>query len=67
MSNYICYRVPGGCYFFTVNLLERKKHLLTEYIELLRHAFRTVKQQRPFHIDVIVILPEHLHCILTLP
>ncbi len=67
MSNYVRYRVPGGCYFFTVNLLERKKHLLTEHIELLRHAFRTVKQQRPFHIDAIGILPEHLHCILTLP
>ena len=67
MSNYIRYRVPGGCYFFTVNLLERKKHLLTEHIELLRHAFRTVKQQRPFHIDAIVILLEHLYCILTLP
>ncbi len=67
MSNYLRYRVPGGCYFFTVNLLERKKHLLTEHIDLLRHAFRTVKQQRPFHIDAIVILPEHLHCILTLP
>jgi putative transposase len=67
MSNYVRYRVPGGCYFFTVNLLERKKHLLTEHIEPLRHAFRTVKQQHPFHIDAIVILPEHLHCILTLP
>jgi putative transposase len=67
MSNYVRYRVPGGCYFFTVNLLERKKHLLTEHIEPLRHAFRTVKQQRPFHIDAIVFLPEHLHCILTLP
>ncbi|MEZ5673479.1 MAG: transposase [Thiotrichaceae bacterium] len=67
MSNYLRYRIPGGCYFFTVNLLERKRHLLTEHIDLLRHAFRTVKQQRPFHIDAIVILPEHLHCILTLP
>jgi len=66
MSNYIRYRVPGGCYFFTVNLLERQKKLLTENIELLRYAFRQVKQQRPFYIDAIVILPEHLHCILTL-
>ena len=67
MSNYIRYRVSGGCYFFTVNLLERKQKLLTENIELLRHAFRKTKQQRPFKIDAIVILPEHLHCILTLP
>jgi putative transposase len=67
MSNYLRYRVHGGCYFFTVNLLERNKHLLTEHIGLLRHAFRTVKQKHPFYIDAIVILPEHLHCILTLP
>jgi len=67
MSNYLRYRVPGGCYFFTVNLLDRKKHLLIEHIDLLRHAFQSVKQQHPFHIDAIVILPEHLHCIMTLP
>lgn len=67
MSNYVRCRLPGGCYFFTVNLLERKKQLLTEHIGLLRDALRTVKQQQPFHIDAIVILPEHLHCILTMP
>jgi len=67
MSHYLRYRVPGGCYFFTVNLLERDQSLLTEHIDALRHAFRTVKQRRAFHIDAIVILPEHLHCILTLP
>ncbi len=67
MSNYLRYRVPGGCYFFTVNLLDRKKHLLIEHIDLLRHAFQSVKQQYPFHIDATVILPEHLHCIMTLP
>ena len=67
MLNYLRYRVAGRCYFFTVNLLERKQHLLTDHIDLLRYAFRKVKQQRPFHIDAIVILPEHLHCILTLP
>jgi len=40
-------------------------NILTENIELLRYAFR--KTKRPFNIDSIVILPEHLHCILTLP
>ncbi len=44
MSNYIRYRVPGGCYFFTVNLLERKQKLLIENIESLRYAFRKTKQ-----------------------
>lgn len=67
MPNYRRNRVPGGCYFFTVNLLERRKHLLTQHIDILREAFRKTKQQRPFHFDAIVILPEHLHCVLTLP
>lgn len=67
MSHYLRNRVLGGCYFFTVNLLERKKHLLTEHIDSLRHAFRSVKEKRPFHLDACVILPEHLHCIMTLP
>lgn len=30
MSNYIRYRIPGGCYFFTVNLLERNNTLLVD-------------------------------------
>ena len=67
MSNYRRYRVSGGCYFFTVNLLERNKHLLVEHVDLLREAVRITKQQRPFHINAWVVLPEHLHCIWTLP
>ena len=61
----------GNCrqrsYFFTVALLERRRHLLTENIDVLRDAFRTVRKERPFSIDAIVVLPEHLHCIWTLP
>ena len=67
MPHYIRAYVPGGTYFFTVNLLERKRHLLVEHIEALRNAFRIVKQQRSFRIDAIVILPDHLHCIWTMP
>lgn len=67
MPHYICAYVPGGTYFFTVNLLERKRCLLVEHIEALRNAFRIVKQQRPFRIDAIVILPDHLHCIWAMP
>jgi putative transposase len=36
-------------------------------IDELRAAFRYVKERHPFRIEAIVILPEHLHCILTLP
>lgn len=67
MSNYRRYRVPGGTYFFTVNLLERDKSLLVDHIDNLRLAIRKVKQKRPFHIDAWVVLPDHMHCIWTLP
>ena len=67
MPNYVRYRVPGGCYFFTVNLWKRQQHLLIEHVHLLREAFRICQAKKPFHIDAIVILPEHLHCIWTLP
>ncbi|MCB2262269.1 MAG: transposase [Candidatus Thiosymbion ectosymbiont of Robbea hypermnestra] len=68
MTGYRRWRVPGGCYFFTVNLARRKNNsLLVQHINLLRKAFRKVKQAHPFHLDAVVVLPEHLHCVLTLP
>ena len=67
MTNYRRYRIDGGTYFFTVNLAERQRSLLTERIDTLREAFREVKNAHPFVIDAVVILPEHLHTIWTLP
>ena len=67
MPDYRRYRVPGGSYFFTVNLHDRNSNLLTRHIDLLRHAIHQVRQQRPFHIDAWVVLPDHMHCIWTLP
>ena len=61
MSNYLHYRILGGCYFFTVNLLERNNTLLVNHIDLLRESVRARKQKRPFHIDAWVVLPEHMH------
>jgi putative transposase len=61
-------KITGGSYFFTVNCAERKGvRTLTENIEFLRQSFRKVKQSHPFKIDAIMVLPEHLHCVLTLP
>jgi putative transposase len=40
---------------------------LVEKIDLLRTAFRYVKERKPYRIDAIVIMPDHLHCIWTLP
>lgn len=68
MSNYHRYRVPGGCYFFTVNLHERYPNdLLVKYVDTLRAVVRDIRQTWPFHIDAWVILPDHMHCIWTLP
>ncbi len=67
MPSYIRAYVPGGTYFFTVALLERQRHLLTDHIENLRMSFRQVKTKRPFKIEAIVIMPDHLHCLWTLP
>ncbi len=67
MPDYRRNRVPGGTYFFTVNLLDRNSRLLVEKVDVLREAVRTVRGGPPFYIDAWVVLPEHLHCIWTLP
>lgn len=68
MPNYRRAYLPGGTYFFTVNLLERRNnHLLIQHIDLLRAVVRQVKHSQPFHIDAWVVLSEHMHCIWTLP
>jgi putative transposase len=67
MPNYIRAFIPGGTFFFTVNLLERRRRLLTEYIDDLRTVFADARRRRPFTIDAIVVLPDHLHSVWTLP
>ncbi|MFB2917076.1 REP-associated tyrosine transposase [Aerosakkonema funiforme] len=61
-------KIEGGTYFFTVVTHNRRKFLCQpDNISLLRNAFRYVMEQHPFKIDAIVVLPEHIHSILTLP
>ena len=67
MPNYRRAFAPGGCWFFTANLLDRKSRLLTEEIDTLRDATRRVRQRFPFQIDAFVVLPDHLHAVWTLP
>lgn len=60
--------VEGGTYFFTLVTYNRQKIFdLPTNVSLLRNAFRSVMQQHPFIIDAFVLLPDHLHCIWTLP
>ena len=58
----------GGCYFFTL-VTERRQSLLTlpGNMERLREAFRRERQRHPFTLDAVVVLPEHLHILMTLP
>lgn len=59
---------PGGTFFFTVVTYRRRPILASvEAVDVLREAFRSVRRSRPFEIDAIVVMPDHLHCIWTLP
>ena len=49
--------VPGGFYFFTVNLRDRRSNLLVARIDPLRAAARRTRRTRPFHIDAWVVCP----------
>jgi REP-associated tyrosine transposase len=59
--------VPGGTFFFTVTLADRRSSALTDNIAALRMAFRVARGERPLVIEAIVVLPEHLHVVMTLP
>jgi len=68
MTEYRRAKVAGASYFFTVNCAERHgNQLLVNHIDLLRQVFLKVKKGHPFKINAIVVLPDHLHCIWTLP
>jgi putative transposase len=67
MPNYRRLYVPGGTYFFTVNLRDRRSRLLVEHIDDLRAAYAYVAARHPFTTVAVCVLPEHLHCLWTLP
>ena len=60
--------LPGGTFFFTVVTYHRRKIFSTPLArDLLHAAFEDVKKRYPFTIDAICLLPDHIHCIWTLP
>lgn len=67
MRTYTRAFTPGGTFFFTVNLDDRSGSLLTDHIVELRESVKKVSETHPFHIDAMVVLPEHIHAIWTLP
>jgi REP-associated tyrosine transposase len=67
MTNYRRNFLSGGSFFFTANLADRRLRLLTDRIDLLRKAFKGTRLRHPFSIEAIVVLPDHLHTVWTLP
>lgn len=59
--------VPGGTWFFTVNLQDRSSDLLVNEMQALRAAFAITRATRPFRLLAAVVMPDHLHCLWTLP
>lgn len=68
MSNYRRSNIAGGTYFFTVNSFRRRLILTTASLrDALRTAIQNTRLTPPFEIDAWVLLPDHLHCMWTLP
>ena len=67
MTRYRRLFVPGGTYFFTVALADRRATTLVDEIDLLRSVYASVIKQHPVTSDAMVVLPNHLHAVWTLP
>lgn len=68
MSEYRRANVKGGTYFFTVVTHRRQKLLLNDDVRVaLREGIEKIRITFPFQINAWVLLPDHLHCIWTLP
>lgn len=68
MSRYRRAKIEGGTYFFTLNTLRRQTVLTSPIVRTaLREAINLTRKQHPFTIDAWILLPDHLHCIWTLP
>jgi putative transposase len=67
MPDYRRNRVPDGTFFFTVNLLDRRSNLLVANIDALRDAVRRVRARHLFTSTPGSSLPDHMHCLWTLP
>src|SRR3954470_15011725 len=67
MTDYRRNFIAGGCFFFTVNLADRRVRFLTQYIDELRTGFRETRKNHSFTTEAMVVLPDHLHTVWTLP
>ena len=68
MPDYRRIQLPGSTYFFTV-VTYKRRHILTikKCIKVMNQVINWVRDNHPFKIDALVLLPEHIHTIWTLP
>ena len=67
MSTYRRPQVCAASIFFTVALADRQSRLLIDEVARLRWAVAATRMDRPFGIEAWVVLPDHMHCVWTLP
>ena len=64
MANYKRVFENGYSYYLTI-VTHQRNPILIENITLLRESFRMSKSKYRYKIDEIVVLPDHLHMIIT--
>jgi putative transposase len=68
MSAYRRYFIPGATYFFTVVTYQRRQFLTGPMARTcLGSALREVRAARPFQTVAMVLMPDHLHAVWSLP
>ena len=67
MTEYRRLRLPGATYFFTLCLQTRGQSTLIDNIDALRFAYARTVQDYPVTCHAMVILPDHLHAVMTEP
>lgn len=66
MVRYRRNRVPDGTFFFTVTLRDRRSDALVRHVHALRNAWRAAKARISHEVVAVVVLPDHLHAVITI-
>jgi len=64
MANYKRLFLERHSYYLTI-VTHRRNPILIDNIDILRESFRESKKYYKYVIDAIVILPDHIHMIIT--
>lgn len=66
MVNYRRNRIQNGTYFFTITLRNRRSDLLVFRIDALFSAWRRARRRVPHRVVAFVVMPDHLHALVTM-